>query len=80
MGWEFSCRMNDVRPRVGVDVKSKGINVSGRNTACDCDERFKLEFDSVDVFYGDQLLVLLVSDEKVLIDDVRKTWTTSAMM
>jgi len=80
MGWEFPCCMNDVGPRVGVDVKSQGIHVCGRDTTSNSDERFKVQFDSVNVVHRDQLLFLLASGAKLLFDDVRNTWTTSAMM
>jgi hypothetical protein len=72
--------MNDVGPRVGVDVKSQGIHVCGRDTTSNSDERFKVQFDSVNVVHRDQLLFLLASGAKLLFDDVRNTWTTSAMM
>jgi hypothetical protein len=50
MGREFSSGMNDVGPRVCINVESEGIHVSGGNTTGNGDERFVVKFDSVKVF------------------------------
>ena len=57
MGREFSSGVNDVGPRVRVNVESEGIHVGGGNTTGDGDERLIVKFDGVEVFNRNQLFV-----------------------